>query len=57
MLGFRAWTQDISQAFLQLAEDNLLEICLQPGKEFELLPGQVLKLMRPLHGLADSGYR
>ena len=56
ILGFKIWTQDVTQAYLQsngvLSRDVFLE---KPAPELELLPGRALKLLKPLYGLADSG--
>eukprot|EP00171_Calliarthron_tuberculosum_P022791 IDg22791t1 len=55
MFGFRLWSQDISQAYLQSASKLLRDVYLRPGQEFDIPAGHILKLLRPLYGLADSG--
>jgi hypothetical protein len=44
--GFEVWTLDISQAFLQAANENMRGIFLQPPKEMELSSDESLKLMK-----------
>jgi Reverse transcriptase (RNA-dependent DNA polymerase) len=46
---------DVTQAYLQCAEKLLRDVYIKPTKEFSMGPGQLLKLLRPLYGLADSG--
>ena len=55
LFGFRIWSLDVNNAYLQSASQLLRDIYLKPGKEFELPSGHLLKLLRPLYGLADSG--
>lgn len=54
------WTLDITQSFLQAAAENLRETYLEAGDHADVLDlsaDEVLKLMRPLYGLADAGDR
>jgi hypothetical protein len=51
--GCSLWTS--LKRFLQSAEDLMRDVYLDPKGEFELSSDQVLKLLKPLHGLADSG--
>ena len=53
--GFRIWSMDVNNAYLQAASKLMRDVYLKPGKEFELPSGHILKLLRPLYGLADSG--
>jgi hypothetical protein len=56
ILGFKIWSQDVTQAYLQsagtLARDVFIE---KPASELELEPDQAVQLLRPLYGLDDSG--
>lgn len=53
--GFRIWSQDISQAYLQSASKLIRDVYLKPGKQLEIRGDKLLKLLRPLYGLSDSG--
>lgn len=53
IIGFRIWTQDVSQAYLQRREapERLLhEGTARPAAAIRLMP----KTIEPLYGLADS---
>lgn len=55
IFGFRIWSTDITQAYIQSATELMRDIYIRPTKEFELAPNQLLKLLRPLYGLTESG--
>jgi hypothetical protein len=54
ILGFRMWSTDIKQAYLQSAEDLKREIYVRPDV-MKLPPDELLQVVKPLYGLADSG--
>jgi Reverse transcriptase (RNA-dependent DNA polymerase) len=55
ILVFNLFSTDVTQAYLQSAENLRRDLYIKPTKEFSIAPGQLLKLLRPLYGLADSG--
>lgn len=44
VMGFRVWTQDISQAYLQSASQLLRDVYIRPSKEASIPSGYILKL-------------
>lgn len=55
VFGFRVFSTDVKQAYLQSGTDLLRDVYIKPGTDFEIGPDKLLKLFRPLYGLADSG--
>lgn len=55
MFGFRLWSQDVTQAYLQSASNLMRDIYVKPSKEFCLDQKYMLKLLKPLYGLSDAG--
>lgn len=56
MHGFDIWTADARQAYQQFTEPICRDLFItRPAPEFELRHDQCLKLLKPLHGLCDSG--
>lgn len=55
IFGFRIWSHDIKQAYLQSSQTLMRKVYLKPSKEFEVSEGELLELLKPLYGLFDSG--
>ena len=55
LFGFRLISTDVTQVYLQSAEKLSQNVYVKPSSEFELDPNQLLKLMKPFYGRADSG--
>lgn len=54
--GFRTWTSDVTQAYLQSKEQLMRDFFVDhPVPEFELDPDQCLQLLKPFYGLCESG--
>ena len=53
--GFRLFSTDVTQAYLQSAEMLMRDVYIKPSAEFKLSPNRLLKLLKTLYGLADSG--
>jgi hypothetical protein len=52
---FPVWSEDVTQAFVQSSGTLLRDVYIEPPKEFQLHPGLLLKLLKPLYGLSDAG--
>ena len=55
IFGFRLFSSDVIQSYIQSAEELNRDIFLNPPKEFCLRPEQLIKLVKPLYGLTESG--
>ena len=55
MFGFDVWSHDITQAYLQSDIPPQRNVFLRPPSELKFPKGQLLRLVKPLYGLADSG--
>jgi hypothetical protein len=55
VFGFRVWTEDITRAFIQSTGSLLRDVYVEPPLELKLDSDIVLKLLKPLYGLGDSG--
>jgi hypothetical protein len=56
--GWKIWTQDITQAYLQSSGELVRKIYVDKFHgvdELDIAPDEALQLLRPLYGLADSG--
>lgn len=55
LFGFRIWSQDVSQAVLQSADNLSRDIYVKPSNAFHLDQDAMLRPLKPLYGLCDSG--
>lgn len=55
IFGFRLWSEDMTLADIRGAERILRNVFVRGKPEFQLSAGQLLQVLRPLYGLADSG--
>jgi Reverse transcriptase (RNA-dependent DNA polymerase) len=55
VFGFRLFSVDVTQAYLKSAFKLMPDVYVTPTDEFELRTDHVLKLLKPLYGLSDSG--
>lgn len=55
IFGFRLFSGDVTQAYLQSAEKLKRDIFIDPPNQFNLSPDELPKLMKPLSGLAECG--
>ena len=54
ILGFDVWSLDVKKAYLQAASTLRRNIFVKP-ESLELKPGETLQVVKPLHGVAESG--
>lgn len=55
IFGFRLFSTDVTQAYIQSAEKLRRDIFINPPKEFNLKPDELLQLLNPLYVLPESG--
>lgn len=57
VMGTKPFLRDISQAYLQSDTSLEREVCIYPPPELGLPDETVLKVMKPLYGIPESGLR
>ena len=56
--GFRIWVVDVKLAYRQSEKPLVRKIFItNPVLEFGLPPQECLELLKPIYGIADSGYQ
>ncbi len=55
IFGFRIFSSDVIQSYIQSLEKLQRKILIKPPKEFNLKQNELLELLKPLYGLAESG--
>lgn len=53
--GFALRMQDVAQAYLQAGEELRMEVYIKTPAELQLGPGNLLRIVKFLYGLSDSG--
>jgi hypothetical protein len=54
IFGFRLWSMDVTQAYLQSAKPLLRDVYLKPDV-LQLSQDELIRRLKPLYGLGDSG--
>ena len=55
LFDFRLFSTGVPKDYLQSTEELSRDVYFKPSSEFDLDPNQLLKFLKPLYGLADSG--
>lgn len=55
IFNFQLWTQDVSEAYLQSGGGLTREVSFREPGKFQQGPDHLLKALKPLYGLTDSG--
>lgn len=55
ILGFRLFSKDVTQAYIQSTEALNRDMLINTPKQFEIGPDELIKLLKPQYGLAESG--
>ncbi len=55
IFGLRLFSSDVIQSYIQSLENLQRKVLIKPTKEFNLKPNELLELLKPLYGLAESG--
>jgi hypothetical protein len=53
--GFRLFSTDVTQAYLQSSEPRRRDVVIKPAPDFGMDNGKMLELIKLLYGIADSG--
>lgn len=53
-MEFDVWSQNVTQAYIQ-GENVSRTVYVRPTTDFELPENRLLKLLKPLYGLSESG--
>jgi Reverse transcriptase (RNA-dependent DNA polymerase) len=52
--GFKVWTLDVTQAFLQSDEPLMRDVYVVPPKEMNLPAEEIWRIQKPIYGIAES---
>ena len=55
LFEFRLFSTDVTQAYLHSTEELSRDVYVKPSSKVDLESNQLLKLLKPLYGPADSG--
>jgi hypothetical protein len=55
LFGYRIWSDDVSQAFLQSTEKMGRRVFIRPPAELDFASDSDLELLKSLNGLPDAG--
>jgi hypothetical protein len=54
IVGFKVWSNDVSQAYIQASVPLLRDVYIRPDC-LDLRQNELVRLIKPLYGLGDSG--
>ena len=55
IFNYEVWTRDVKQAYIQSMEDLFRDIYLEPPTDVGIDEEHLLKIVKPVYGLTDSG--